>query len=232
MSSQWDQRRLTITADELMGKARTTPPTYAPPASSPLGWAQGKLSRSQGWPWREIGLTLAACFVGATLVALVLNSGWTLPSLPRRRAEASTPLPSPIVQERVVQVEQPPVIIVVTATPAPVQPAPAQPARQARPLPLPTQAPPPAAWPAPQPVTQAYGCVGLGPCNPPSAAPAKQFTGYQCPDGRFFPADGPWGMFGIGTWIVEGQGDVVNIRDTTERGSAMGWHNNCSKVWR
>ena len=228
--NSWEQRRLTITADDLLRKQAPQP--SAPPAATPLpaSWLQRKLAGAGGWPWREIGGTVAVCVIAAVVIALIVNSGLTLPSLPRRRPAAPTVAPTPIIIERQVEVQQAPVIIVVTATP---MPAPVQPVRRAaQPLPPPTQAPPPAAWPAPQPVTQAYGCVGLGPCNPPKTAPTKVFAGYQCADGRFFPADGPWGMFGFGTWIVQGEGDIVNIRDTTEPGPAMGWHNHCSRVWR
>ena len=58
--------------------------------------------------------------------------------------------------------------------------------------------------------------------------------GYQCADGRYFPADdGRWGMFGFGQWIANGQGDVIDIRDTNDANDGkLGWHYKCQRVWR
>jgi hypothetical protein len=195
--------------------------------------------------YRRALLVLAALLLPLLAVGVVVYAARTLSDTPAPvvlATVAPTLTPVVIVQERVVQVqvEAPPVVIVVTATPIPSSgqwsvvsgQTQAAPARVSNPLPPPT-APPRQVAPAPQPVTQAYGCVGLGPCAPPSAPP-QTFAGYRCADGRFFSANGPWGMFGVGTWIAEPKGgDVFDIRDTTDPNrQTMGWHTNCRKVWR
>lgn len=220
------------------------------PVPSPTGTMRPAIVPVSNVPagTRRALVVAAAVLLPALALGVVLYGAMTLQAAPAALGAVPTApvvervtVATPIVVERVVevQVQAPPVVIVVTATAQPAeqglgvrgQPQAPSPKPQAPAVrPLPTQAPPAA---APQPVTQAYGCVGLGPCNPPGNAPPKVFAGYQCADGRFFPANGPWGAFGFGTWIAEPKGgDVFDIRDTTEPGPAMGWHNNCSKVWR
>lgn len=226
-------RRL-LKEDTLRGVART------------LDVNPGSISQVLNKDTRRALVIAAAVLLPALALGVVLYGAMTLQAAPTALLAVPSPVvverviqATPVLIERVVQVQASPVVIVVTATPAEQGPGARGQAQAPSPkpqAPVSTPIPPtpvsrPA--PAPQPVAQAYGCVGLGPCNPPNAAPPKVFAGYQCADGRFFPANGPWGMFGFGTWIAEPQGgDVYDIRDTTEPGPAMGWHNNCSRVWR
>lgn len=180
--SSWEERRLTITADDLLRKqapVAAAPPVAATP--SPSSWAQRKLAGANGWPWREIMTTAGVCLAAAVVVVLILNSGLTLPSLPRRRAVPALTTVEPTVAPtaRAVQVEQPPVVIIVTATPIPAQPvqvAPVAP-RQVAPQPQarPVQAPAPAARPV---QAQAQAAPRSGPA--PTMGPQERLLSRPC----------------------------------------------------
>lgn len=189
-------------------------PTNTTPAPQPQGYTPPVIG-GLVMPWRTIFFAIiifsvAGLFMRAILdgdVRLFQRSTASIVAAPVFVVVTATPQPTP-------QPTAPaPVVIIVTMTPPPVyaQPvAPPQPAqrsgRSALPSPVPTQA---AAWPAP-----------------------LTAMGYQCPDGRFFPSDGPWGWGPFGVWVSNGNGDVIDIRDTLEQSSTMGWHYKCQRTWR
>lgn len=211
--------------------ANTSPTTqaqgYMPPTSvpGPVLWS-GILTASwrnfrAALPWGTvlfavilfgvIGLLMRAIWDGD--VRLFQKSTASIAAAPVFVVVTATPQPT----------AQPPtapapIIIAPTTPPVPVyvervtQPQPAQRAER-RVLPQP-QAAAPTAWPAPPTGT------------------AKGAMGYQCADGRYFPADGPFGWGPFGVWVTKGEGDVIDIRDTLEQSSTMGWHTKCQRVWR
>lgn len=187
-----------------------TPPTLpALPASSDPRWAM-------------FAAVTLALFAGI-LVFAVVNGRPPKPA-------AMTQSIAPVIQERIIErvvtatpdptaqpTAPPPPVYVAPVRPQaqPVRPAQNAPRQPVRNLPAPTVQVQ-AAWPA------------------PATGTAKGSMGYQCADGRYFPADdGRWGIFGFGQWIASGQGDVIDIRDTNDAGDRnMGWHYKCQRVWR